>query len=90
MKTIRATVTDERMILSPECGAGRGIIVRNSNPTQESIYVGDRNVSTETGFELKKNEQIAFNLTPQEDVYAIAGDEDSVLCSVFITGENAV
>lgn len=66
----RVTVSTSATLLytAPTSGAGR-VLVRN--PSAVSLYVGDINVTTATGFEIAAGDALAVNLSNGDRLYGI-------------------
>lgn len=56
---------------------GCSVIIKASG--QCAVYIGNGNVSTESGFELEKDEVLQLTLGPNEELYAIVEEDEGKL-----------
>jgi hypothetical protein len=66
----RYTVTTTASLIAESPGAARSALIRNTSTTT-SVFLGQSDVTSTTGFELKANESLAINMFKGSTLYAV-------------------
>ena len=71
-----SALTSRQIIITPEAtlvigGDADGCYVHIKASGENAVYIGDSDVSTESGYELEKDDALTIFLGPHERLYAI-------------------
>jgi len=76
VKTSKITVTTSPTLLAGAIAMNREVHIHNESGT---IYIGNANVTSDTGIKVDNNSHDIINLTPNETMYAVTASGTAIV-----------